>query len=56
MGDIYFEHIALPPYAKCTAIDADTAIEVTVMGPVHSNPRDLEKLALAKLKRRLLGK
>ena len=35
------------------AIDAETGIEVTVMGPVHAARADLQKLAIAKLKRRL---
>ena len=38
---------------KVAAIDAETGVEVTVMGPVHASRADLQKLALAKLRRRL---
>lgn len=51
--DIYFEHVALHNYARCTAIDSQSTTEVSVMGPINAIPRDLEKLALAKLRRRL---
>jgi hypothetical protein len=40
---------------KVAAIDAVTGIEVMVMGPVHASRADLQKLALAKLRRRLQG-
>ncbi|MES2906042.1 MAG: serine hydroxymethyltransferase [Pseudomonadota bacterium] len=55
-GDVYFEHVAISSYAKCSAIDPETGTEVSVMGPVSARPRDLEKLALAKLRRRLKEK
>jgi hypothetical protein len=38
---------------KVAAIDAATGIEVTVMGPAHARRADLQKLALAKLRKRL---
>lgn len=51
--EVYFEHTALGNYAKCTAIDPETALEVTIMGPVKASQRDMEQLALAKLMKRL---
>ncbi len=51
--EVYFEHIALGNCIKCTAIDTQTALEATIMGPLRANPRDLEQLALAKLLKRL---
>jgi hypothetical protein len=53
LREVYFEHTALGDCAKCTAIDPETGIEVTIMGPVRARPRDLEQLALAKLLKRL---
>jgi hypothetical protein len=51
--DILFEFTAVGPVMKVAAIDAATGIEVMVMGPVHASRADLQKLALAKLRRRL---
>ena len=51
--EILFEFTAVGPVMKVAAIDAATGIEVTVMGPTHASRADLQKLALAKLKKRL---
>lgn len=51
--DILFEFTAVGAVMKVAAIDAATGIEVMVMGPVHASRADLQKLALAKLRRRL---
>jgi hypothetical protein len=51
--DVYFEHIAIGNSVKVTAIDGATAIEVSVVGPVHAAQSDLERLALQKLRARL---
>ena len=51
--EVYFEHTALGSYAKCIAVDSETAIEVTVIGPVRASQRDMEQLALGKLLRQL---
>ena len=50
---VYFEHIAIGHSVKVTAIDAATAIEVSVVGPVSAARSDLERLALQKLRARL---
>lgn len=52
-GAVYFEFLTLGTTQKVTAIDAATGIEVVVLGPASATRHDLEKLALAKLKRRL---
>lgn len=52
-GEVYFEHVRLGAFAKCTAVDAATGVEVSVSGPVSALPGDLETLALRALKRRL---
>jgi hypothetical protein len=51
--EVLFEFTAVGAVMKVAAIDAATGIEVTVMGPVHATRADLQKLALAKLRRRL---
>jgi hypothetical protein len=51
--EVLFEHVALNECVKCSAVDPQTATEVSVIGPACANPRDLERLALAKLLKRL---
>jgi Domain of unknown function (DUF6898) len=54
--EVYFEFIAIGAVVKVVAIDAATAIEVSVMGPVGAAQSDLQRLALGKLKARLAKK
>jgi len=51
--EVLFEFTAIGSVVKVAAIDADTGIEVSVMGPAGAAQSDLQKLALAKLKSRL---
>jgi uncharacterized protein DUF6898 len=51
--DVYFEFIAIGASVKVTAIDGQTGIEVSVVGPKSAAQTDLERLALQKLKVRL---
>ncbi len=51
--EVLFEFTAIGNVTKVAAIDAQTGIEVSVMGPTHASRADLQKLALAKLRRRL---
>ena len=51
--EVLFEFTVVGAVMKVAAIDAATGIEVTVMGPVQASRADLQKLALAKLRRRL---
>jgi hypothetical protein len=53
LGKVYFEFTAVGGAVKVAAIDARTGIEVVVMGPATASQRDLERLALQKLKARL---
>ena len=50
---VYFEFIAIGNAVKVTAIDSQTGIEVSAMGPASAAQADLERLALQKLKARL---
>lgn len=52
-GEVYFEFTAVGSVMKVAAIDAETGIEVSVMGPASAAQADLERLALQKLKTRL---
>lgn len=52
-GEIYLEFTVVGAYQRCTAIDAATALEVFVSGPLSASRADLERLAVGKLKRRL---
>ena len=51
--EVLFEFTAVGAVMKVAAIDAATGIEVMVMGPTHASRADLQKLALAKLNKRL---
>lgn len=51
--EVLFEFTAIGSVTKVAAIDAETGIEVTVMGPTHASRADLQRLALAKLRKRL---
>jgi hypothetical protein len=52
-GRVYFEFTRVGACVKVAAIDGESGIEVTVIGPAAAAPSDLERLALAKLKARL---
>jgi hypothetical protein len=51
--DVYFEITVLGATAKVVAIDGDSGVEVTVLGPSHAAGRELKLLAVAKLRARV---
>jgi hypothetical protein len=51
--EVLFEFTSIGSVTKVSAIDAQTGIEVMVMGPTRASRADLQKLALAKLRKRL---
>ena len=51
--EIFFEHTVLGRAAKCVAIDPVSGLEAAVTGPSSALARDLERLALRALERRL---
>ena len=51
--EVYFEFTALGSAVKVVAIDSETAIEVSVMGPASASQADMKQLAMRKLKARL---
>ena len=50
---VYFELMVIGGSAKMVAVDANTGVEVTVIGPANAAQADLKRLALAKLKARI---
>jgi hypothetical protein len=51
--EVFFEHTVIGRVAKCVAIDPVTGTEVAVTGPSNALSRDLEKLAMRALERKL---
>jgi hypothetical protein len=51
--EVYFEFTAVGTVVKVAAIDAQTGLEVTVMGPLGAARADLQRLAVQKLRARL---
>jgi hypothetical protein len=51
--EVFFEFTAIGTVVKVAAIDAQTGLEVVVMGPVHAARADLQRLALQKLRAQL---
>jgi hypothetical protein len=52
-GDVYFEFTVIGSSVRVSALDGRTGLEVTVIGPAGAARADLERLALAKLQRRV---
>lgn len=52
-GEIYVEFKQVGQVMRVSAVDAATGMEVVIMGPVSASQKDLQKVAVAKLKRRL---
>jgi hypothetical protein len=51
--EVYFEFTAVGAVVKVAAIDAQTGLEVSVMGPAGAPRGELQRLALQKLRARL---
>lgn len=54
LGEIIVEFVRNGPYVKCSAVHVATGREVSALGPAHE-PRAVERVAIAKLKRALTG-
>lgn len=55
IGEVIVELTRNGPYLKCSAIHVASGLEVSAVGPVNE-PRGLERIALAKLKRALAAR
>ena len=51
--EVYFEFTTVGAAVKVVAIDSETAIEVSVMGPASASQADMKQLGMRKLKARL---
>ena len=49
MPGVYFEFTYQRTCVKVAAIDADSGLEVSIMGPIDTPQSELERLALKKL-------
>ncbi|MDO9587076.1 MAG: hypothetical protein Q8R45_11660 [Brevundimonas sp.] len=54
-GEVIVELVRNGPYLKCSAIHVATGIEVSAFGPA-AEPKGVERIALAKLKRALAAR
>lgn len=52
-GEAYVEFKQVGQAMKVTAVDAETGIEVVIMGPLTATPNDLKRVAIRKLKAQL---
>ncbi|PLX39438.1 MAG: serine hydroxymethyltransferase [Hyphomicrobiales bacterium] len=52
-GEIYLEFTPIGRQVKVAAIDAATGVEVSIFGPIGTPQAELQRIAVAKLKRRL---
>jgi hypothetical protein len=50
-GEVYFEFVSIGGSVKVNAIDPVTGVEASIVAPVNTVQSDLERLALAKLRR-----
>jgi hypothetical protein len=55
LGEVIVELTRNGPYLKCSAIHVATGLEVSAVGPVNE-PKGLERIAIAKLKRALASR
>lgn len=52
-GEIYLEYTTVAGHLRVVAVDADTGVEVTVVGPPGISQDDISRVAVRKLRRRL---
>lgn len=52
-GEVYFEFVQVGQQMRVAAIDATTGVEVVVIAPLNASRNDMQRLALAKLQRKL---
>lgn len=50
LGEVYIEHLRMGKQVKVSAIHAETATEVSIVGPASASQSELETIAVNKLK------
>ncbi len=51
--EVYLEFFTLGRQVKVSAVDAATGIEISIFGPLNTSQSELERIAVAKLRRRI---
>lgn len=55
LGEVIVEFVRNGAFLKCSAVHVASGVEVSAMGPANE-PRALERIAVAKLKRSLAAR
>ena len=55
-GGVIVEFVAAGGFLRCAAVDVDTGVEASAVGPVSAGKAALERIALGKLKRALAAR
>ncbi len=55
-GEVIVEFVRSGDFLRCAAVDVDTGIEASAIGPVSAGQAALERIALGKLKRALAAR
>jgi hypothetical protein len=55
-GEVIVEFVQSGGFLRCAAVDVDTGIEASAIGPVSAGQAALERIALGKLKRALAAR
>ena len=55
-GEIIVEFASAGGFLRCAAVDVDTGVEASAIGPVSAGQAALERIALGKLKRMLAAR
>ena len=55
-GEIIVEFVGAGGFLRCAAVDVDTGVEASAVGPVSAGEAALERIALGKLKRALAAR
>ena len=55
-GEVIVEFVQAGGFLRCAAVDVDTGVEASAMGPVTAGKAALERIALGKLKRALAAR
>ena len=55
-GEVIVEFVRAGGFLRCAAVDVDTGIEASAIGPLSAGEAALERIALGKLKRALAAR
>ena len=55
-GEVIIEFVRVGGFLRCAAVDVDTGVEASAIGPLSAGEAALERIALGKLKRALAAR